>query len=206
MSKIFFDLDGTLINAQKRLYDLFQYLVPQSQLTITGYWDLKRSKINHKKILIEKFNYSETEFFYFQNKWMNLIETSEYLEKDVLYDGVEETLEKIKTDYNLNLVTARQSSFMVYNQLEKFGLSEYFENVFITEQKMTKVEIVKDHCSIHSDDYLIGDTGHDVLNGKELGLKTIAVSYGFLSREALFEYTPDLIIDNIYDISTLLNR
>ena len=56
---IFFDLDGTLLDSRKRLYKLFQDLVLESNLTIDEYWELKRNKINHKTILIEKFGYTK---------------------------------------------------------------------------------------------------------------------------------------------------
>ena len=51
---LFFDLDGTLLNSRKRLYTLFQDLIPESKLSIDEYWDLKRDKIDHKTILMER--------------------------------------------------------------------------------------------------------------------------------------------------------
>ena len=59
---IFFDLDGTLIDSRLRLYKLFQDLVSSSNLTFSDYWNLKRNKISHKKILTTKFAYSEKDF------------------------------------------------------------------------------------------------------------------------------------------------
>ena len=55
--KIFFDLDGTLINSKIRLYSLFQELVPVSNFSFDEYWDFKQNKINHATILRKKFNF-----------------------------------------------------------------------------------------------------------------------------------------------------
>ena len=43
--KIFFDLDGTLINSKMRLYSLFQELVSASNLSFDEYWNLKKKKL-----------------------------------------------------------------------------------------------------------------------------------------------------------------
>ena len=44
--KIFFDLDGTLIDSKLRMYNLFQELVPQSNLTFVEYWEYKKNKFS----------------------------------------------------------------------------------------------------------------------------------------------------------------
>ncbi|GHT86686.1 hypothetical protein FACS1894137_12600 [Spirochaetia bacterium] len=40
------------------------------------------------------------------------------------------------------------------------------------------------------ENFLIGDTGYDILTGKELNVNTIAVTYGFLKKEILEAYKP----------------
>ena len=65
---IFFDLDGTLVDASERLYCLFCDLIPECTFTKEEYWDLKRNKINHQKILekyFPQYNFSEFNF-----KWL----------------------------------------------------------------------------------------------------------------------------------------
>jgi phosphoglycolate phosphatase len=197
---LFFDLDGTLIDARKRLYDLFQYLVPESDLTIENYWILKRNKTNHQKILMDRFGYSEERFTTFEREWLDLIETKEYLEKDTVFDGISETLKRLKPYNRLHLVSARQSIVMANRQLEILGLSVFFDDVLITEHKFLKEELILNHFKVGMNDFIIGDTGHDIITGKNLGIKTIAVTYGFLSKEILLTYNPDYILDNIRKI------
>ena len=43
--------------------------------------------------------------------------------------------------------------------------------------------------------YFIGDSEVDVLTGKNAGMKTVAVSWGFRDRKVLEESKPDIIID-----------
>jgi phosphoglycolate phosphatase len=204
MNKIFFDLDGTLIDSRKRLYSLFQDLVPQSKLTFDEYWKLKRSKIDHKKILTEQFEYNQKLFACFETAWLALIETEKYLKMDTIFDGVLETLDQLKQNYVLNLVTARQNVEIAHWQLKKMGLFDFFDNILVTEHKISKEELIIQHYQISNNDYFVGDTGYDISTGKKIGAKTIAVSYGFVSKEILVEYEPDLLIDNPNDIKNIL--
>ena len=66
--RIFFDLDGTLINSKLRLYSLFQKLVPQSVLTYNEYWEYKKNKFSHSMLLNQIFNLDENEIDIFEAK------------------------------------------------------------------------------------------------------------------------------------------
>ena len=190
MRKIFFDLDGTLIDSKKRLYQLFQDLIPESTLSFDEYWGLKSHKVNHQTILAEKF--PQYDFDTFNQKWLSLIETEKYLKLDTVYLNVKEVLTTLGKEKELFVLTARQDKEMLYKQLSWLGLTPYFKEILATENKQTKTDILK-QFSLTSDDILVGDTGHDIQTGKSVGLKTVAVSYGFLSEEVLKTYQPDTI-------------
>ena len=57
--KIIIDFDGTILDSHERLYFLFITLVPECELYIDDYWDLKRAKVTHKQILSERYGYTE---------------------------------------------------------------------------------------------------------------------------------------------------
>ncbi len=77
--KVFFDLDGTLIDSKERLYKLFCDLVVDNILTYDEYWSLKMNKISNLDILSEKFDYSAKKIDKFQCLWMSRIEQKNYL-------------------------------------------------------------------------------------------------------------------------------
>lgn len=201
MSNIFFDLDGTLIDAGERLYSLFQFLVPQSELTYEEYWDLKRHKNTHAMILSQRFGYNELQIKDFEQHWLDLIETQEYLDKDTVYTGVIETLEKLKQKSALYLVTARQSVENTVAELRRLKLFDLFDDVLITEHKVAKEELIRQRVAhLSSDDIMVGDTGKDIQTGKSLGIKTVTVANGFIAPEVLQEYKPDKILNEIKEI------
>lgn len=192
----FFDLDGTLINSKPRLYELFCFLNESVVLTYSEYWELKKQKISHKEILINKIGLSEKQFIEFEKKWMSEIEKERWLELDRPFDGISKMLERLSKYNVLYLVTARQSKKNVMEQLSTFGWLSYFNKILVTEQKFEKYQLIAENVVVSSNDFIIGDTGKDIETGKMLGIRTIAVLSGFLSEKSLVEYNPDYIFEN----------
>jgi phosphoglycolate phosphatase len=204
--KIFIDLDGTLLNSRERLYFLFKTLVPECELYIDDYWDLKRAKVTHKQILSKRYRYTDKQIVSFETAWMYLIEEQGWLDRDILFVGVREHLQKLRKAAALYLLTARQRSEMVDYQLDRVGLKEFFVGVYVTGGKLRKDDALAS-LSLTNDDWMIGDTGQDIMAGKRLGMRTASVTNGFLSKESLLPYRPDLILENFTDFNIdLLKR
>jgi phosphoglycolate phosphatase len=198
--KIFFDLDGTLIDSKLRLYNLFQKLVPQSILTYDEYWAFKMDKISHSMILRQVFNLGEIDIKLFEDRWMELIETENWLKFDRPFVGTTDHLTKLKgKGFLLYVVTARQFKTKVILQLELFGWFTLFEEILVTEQKNKKEDLIKPYIEGDEENWIIGDTGMDIIVGKKLGIKTVAVLSGFLNKEVLLTYEPDYILENIIE-------
>ncbi len=199
MKNIFFDLDGTLLDSSDRLYNLFIDLIPECKLSKHEYWQLKRSKIDHKQIIEMYF---KNHFFEeFNQEWLKLIESDKYLMFDKLYPDAVYLLQKLQKFNNLYLVTARQSTEQLLFELRRFNIENYFTNILVTNHKFSKKDLISPYYK--SEDIFISDTGSDINIGCELGMRTIAVTYGFLSRESLENYTPTYLVDSIQEILQL---
>jgi phosphoglycolate phosphatase len=197
---LFFDLDGTLLDSKPRLYHLFQHLVPPSVFTFAEYWELKKNKVNHRTILLGYFNYNEEHVKDFEREWMTKIEHPEWLKFDAPINGVTDFLKSLKGKHNIYLVTARQFEQVLLKQMQQYGWEGLFTAIFVTEQKNQKHELIKAGASTNSMDWFIGDTGKDIETGKILGMKTAAVLTGFLNKERLAEYNPDIIVDSVLEL------
>ncbi|MBE0440416.1 MAG: HAD family hydrolase [Gammaproteobacteria bacterium] len=196
--KIIFDLDGTIICSKKRVHELFSDLIGSRQLSFSDYWDLKFSRKSNQDILKNKFNYSDNKIEYFLNNWMDLIEDDRYLEMDTLIDGVKEFLVGISKNNELYICTARQSIQQVEKQLNRLDIYHFFQDVLVTEQKYSKKDLLfNKKLMLDKQDWIVGDTGHDIITGKELGIKTCAVLSGFMSQDALVSYCPDILIQDV---------
>ncbi|MFN5849011.1 MAG: HAD family hydrolase, partial [Chitinophagales bacterium] len=170
-------------------------LVESSNLSFEEYWDLKRNKINHYKILTSKFNYTQDQYNDFENKWMCEIELKKWLDLDTPFEGVNSLLAQLSERHSLYIVTARQSIVNTMQQLEGFGWYKYISSTLITEQKNSKTHLIWNSIKVSPEDWFIGDTGKDIEAGKELGIRTAAVLTGFLNKQCLEQYQPDIIIE-----------
>ena len=198
--KIFFDLDGTLVDASDRLYNLFQALVPESTFSKNEYWLLKRNKINHNVILHRDLGYSNYQVIEFQRKWMDQIELPEWIRLDRPFENVTNYLEALKHIHELYVVTSRQYVDVAVNQLQSYGWSDLFNDILVTRQVVSKSEMIR-KFSVVSTDWMVGDTGIDILEGKRSGLLTAGVLTGFLNRERLEEYKPEIIVNTVTDLA-----
>lgn len=196
---IYFDLDGTLIDSRRRLYLLFNQLVPESDLSFDAYWDLKRNKINHHQILTSRFSYNSESLNVFETQWMENIEKAEWLAHDKPFEGVTSFLQRLKEKCFLYLITARQSENMALTQIKFFGWESLFAKVLVTGLKREKYDLISENV-LGKEDWLVGDTGKDILTGKKLGIKTAAVLSGFLNQQKLLEYHPDIIVNYVTDL------
>ena len=204
---IIFDLDGTLIDSRLRLYRLFQQLAPSSNLSFEQYWVLKRNKVSNETILSTKLGQNNEFIASFVSKWMQLIESPSYLEMDGNLPGVLTNLAQLKNRASLHVCTARQLRQPALNQLASLDLLPFFDQVLVTEQKNSKDTLIKAHIrDLSSCDWIVGDTGKDIEVGKSLNIKTCAVLSGFLNRDSLLTYLPDVILDTAADFNLSLHK
>lgn len=198
--KIFFDLDGTLLDSRKRMHTLFQHLVPDSQLSYDEYWNYKKNKTGHPEILKNNFAYNDAEIDQFKKIWLDLIEAPEWLNYDKPFDGVTDYLARLKEKNDIYLVTARQFEASLFLQMKQHNWDKIFKEIFVTGGNKEKADLIMQNVKTGPDDWFIGDTGKDIQTGKLLGMKTAAVLSGFLSRKKLQEYNPDVIAEKVTDL------
>ena len=203
---IFFDLDGTLIDARMRLYNLFCDLTCQTLLDFNNYWELKRSMHDQKWILTNILKYTDLQISEFRKKWMYNIEKEEYLKFDSLFPYTISTLEQLKQKgFSLFLITARQNKPATMKQLVKMGLIDYFIACCIASPPQTKTEkILLKGIKLSNNDFLVGDTLEDIQTAKNLNLKSIAVWSGFYNMASLMGSDPDFTAADISKIQEYL--
>jgi phosphoglycolate phosphatase len=125
------------------------------------------------------------------------------------YPHVKETLSKLSTFKKAVVSNKRE----VYSKrvLEELGLLEYFDLVLggdsVIEKKPSPVpifEVLNKFGAESTEAIVIGDSNFDVHAGKAAGVKTVAVTYGFRSREVL--KNADYLIDSFEELLVLLPK
>jgi phosphoglycolate phosphatase-like HAD superfamily hydrolase len=203
MSTLFLDLDGTLTDISRRLFEVYVTCLKEfngTPLSQGEYWDLKKDKKDWGEILVLSGVDSKNED-QFLEKFISVIETPEELDKDVLFDDVLPLLDDLSRHHTLVLVSLRRNREQLLGQLERLGIKDFFAAILsghseTVEGTLTKkAEAISEWGTFESSDISIGDGEADIASAKQLGIRSIAVTSGIRNRAWLEKYQPDVIVD-----------
>ena len=131
------------------------------------------------------------------------------LDRTHLYLGVRETLEHFQ-EKKKAIVSNKPYDFTM-TIVEGLGIDHYFDLILggdstenrkphpePVEKVLKQLGIMKERAAI------VGDSPMDIEMGRKAGLFSVAVTYGLRPREELIETKPDLLIDDLYDLTKYL--
>jgi phosphoglycolate phosphatase len=208
--KIFFDLDGTLLDVAPRHYRVYSEVTREmggAPMEQPAYWDLKRKKAKWAQILPLSGLSVDSEGAFLE-KFIRKIEDPSYLEKDQLFPGSLEALRSLHgRGVACYLVSLRRQSERLRKQLEDLGVATYFTEILSghSETDGSDVKgllIAAQHPG--PGDYIIGDTEADILTGKQLGLHTVAVLSGIRDEGFLRALSPDYVVSDSSKLPAIL--
>jgi len=214
---LIFDLDGTLIDSRRDLVHSVNAMLrhfgrPElpGDVIVTFVGDglpmLVRRALGDPKD--ERFLREAVKFFLAYYRIHKLDHTH-------VYDGIKDTLVAIGAPHN----GFRRKMVVLSNKpvdpsraiLEALGLSQFFVSVYGGNSFATKKpdplgakEILKETGSRPAETLMIGDSANDVFTGRNAGLWTCGVSYGF-APHTLGEVRPDVVVDTPRDLAEILN-
>lgn len=199
--RLLIDFDGTLVDSRRRQYELFVELVGDATLSLAEYWNAKRTGIKQSDMLKKYFKYAPEEIRAFKVKWMETIEEPQRLQSDELIAGVPTFLDEASKQFTLYLVSGRQHRERLIDQMHKLHIFNYFNGILNTAQRFPKATLVQANIELDYSDAFIGDSGEDILTGKELGIFTVGVTSGASTYENLAKYMPDLIVGSVAELA-----
>lgn len=130
------------------------------------------------------------------------------LDQTVLYRGVEETLSAL-SDCTLAVLTNKPYLFS-YAMLEGLGVEHHFSAVYggnsFEHKKPDPVgvyRILSDTKSDIESTWIVGDSAVDVLTGRNAGITTCGVTYGY-AADSFEDESPDFLIDKIAELEELI--
>ncbi|WP_299492697.1 HAD-IA family hydrolase [Acaryochloris sp. IP29b_bin.137] len=197
MRLIVFDFDGTLadslgifIEATNRLAKDFRY----EPLTATQVELLR--KLGMQEVAQELGIPKWRSICYLQRFRQELTRRIDDL---ALVEGIKPALCNLKTEgYRLGIVTANSRRNVQYF-LEKNEMDHLFEFIYggqiLSGKVRTLMKIVKRNAVEPHQLVYVGDEVNDVKAANQVGLTSMAVSWGFNNRSALAEQKPDFLMD-----------
>ena len=107
-------------------------------------------------------------------------------------------LDKLKKDNVLAVISSNESQ-AIYTVLTRHQFNGYFKEVLGSDfmfSKRGKIVHAMDRFQMERDStFYIGDTAGDIKEAKMAGVRTVAVTWGWHSREKLEVARPDYLID-----------
>jgi len=87
----------------------------------------------------------------------------------------------------------------IRNQLTHFGFDGCFKTILGSDFMLSKIDKINHAVSAFQADkdqtYYVGDTSGDIREAKTAGIRTVAVTWGWHSRERLAAALPDYLVD-----------
>lgn len=209
---VIFDLDGTLVDSKEDLALSVNAMRERMDLPALPH-DVISSYVEQGVMALvrralgaeasdEKVERGMTIFLDYYREHM--------LDHTALYPGVCGALEQLG-DRTLAVLTNKPVRFS-REMLERLGLAPLFTAIYggnsFPQKKPDPVGVEKlmaDTGARERQTLMVGDSDTDVLTGRNAGVWTCGVTYGF-GWHTLEETPPDLIVGDLRDLPLLLNR
>jgi len=134
------------------------------------------------------------------------------LDHTIVYEGIPEALEKIHSNRHQRKMAVLSNKPVNPSRaiVEALGLGKFFVRVYGGNSFETKkpdplgiTTILKETGTVASEAMMIGDSAIDVLTGRNAGLTTCGVTYGF-QPETLKAAPPDVVVASPRELEALL--
>ena len=122
--------------------------------------------------------------------------------------GLLPVLTKLQAE-NILVIIASNGSPEIRMIMDRLQITAYFQDILGSDaglSKKEKIRVALDKYKFGDDQaFYIGDTAGDIKEAKAAGIRTIAVAWGWHSRERLAALAPDWILDHPRDLLKLLS-
>lgn len=206
---ILFDLDGTLTDPAMGITNSVMYALKRYGIEVEDRSELYKFIGPPLAESFEKYYGFSTEESYRAVDVYREYYRDKGIFENVLYDGVEDMLAKLKAAGKRVFLATSKPEIFANRILEHFGILKYFDGVTGSElsgERTDKAEVIKvcrDRYSI-ADAVMVGDRSFDVIGAKENKIPSVAVLYGYGSREEFEESGPDYIVEKVSDLEKII--
>ena len=208
---LIFDLDGTLVDSKRDLTASVNHIRFQFDLPVLTEEEIARFIGNGALMLIRRALGAKATEPNVQTALQMFLSyyRAHMLDSTGLYPGVRETLDRL-TACKLAVLTNKPVHFSCA-MLDGLGIYKHFAAVYggnsFDHKKPDPVgvyQILSDTRGQRERTWIIGDSAVDVLTGRNAGIKTCGVTYGY-ATDTFKDVPPDFLIDNFSDLEALVH-
>ena len=203
-----FDLDGTLIDSSRTIYESTTAAFRELNLGI----ELKREDLDarigaHFEDIFRELNINVGDFELFLKTFLS--HYMSFISYSSVYPSVIETLEALKGDYKMAVLTTKAQK-QAERVIAAFDLTKYFDFIMgrrdgipVKPDPAPYRYLCKELGVKPEESIMVGDTEFDVQCGHNVGAGTVAVTYGYRGKEFLEAEKPDYVIGDLKELPSL---
>lgn len=208
---IFFDLDGTLSMSHMGIYGSLDYMFDAIGMERpVDRYPLFIGPMT-ETVLVDEFGFTEEEAVAAYTHF-TVYSDAKGLYDAVPYEGVTDMLERLRAAGKRLYVATGRRIRIAGKCVEALGLMPYVDGVFGFDRdrgivnKTLLLEDVKKKLPPLECPVMIGDRAVDIIGGRENGMATVFVGYGYGSREEMEGCRPDKVADSVEELCRELMR
>ncbi len=122
------------------------------------------------------------------------------------YPGISDLIKKIKKNGKKLVVLSSDSPDTILPEMKIFDLENIFNDMYMDIHDKGEVinDLMKKNNFDKKNTVFIGDSNHEIEVGKKVGVKTIAVTWGFNSENKLKAEKPNFIVHNLKELEEII--
>lgn len=202
---LLFDVDGVILDSFEPLYTaISSYVKEHKQL------DLSREKFREffeGNALEGLMKYAGFKKFDMLTAWIHAKSMlfSSY-NTSTVFDGMKEALQRLSLEHTLVVVTSSPVEIVTL-RFEQVGIYDLFSAYMGPETAVHKDKKIRLACrefnAVQEETFFISDTVGDILEAKQTGVKTVAVTWGYHPRPLLETAKPTQVVDTVKALERL---
>jgi phosphoglycolate phosphatase len=195
MKLLLFDFDGVLVDSlavyEKTVTDCLQQI--NQPLTRGREEFLELFEGNFYERLVAK----GIDLNKFMEASVNILARVNYKEMKP-FTAMLPVLNMLKKDH-VPIVISSNDTPTIVEALRLYNFNDIFQEVLGSDFMLSKKDKIlyaaKKYSTALTDIYYIGDTTGDILEGKQAGVKTVGVTWGWHSKEKMAQAGPDYLVE-----------
>lgn len=120
--------------------------------------------------------------------------------------GMGELLRRCREEGKQSIVISSDVREHLLQEIEEWGLQGIFTEIYTgvhDKRDGLRERLVKHNCKVE-ETIFVGDTTHEIESGKSVGIKTVAVTWGFCYEEKLAAAHPDFIAHDSKELEAII--
>jgi len=198
---VLFDFDGVITDSFRVCLETAQMRCPH--LTEEEYRGLFEGSIDERRKAMKHTPECRLDLDFFS------IYTPRMMREASVVEGMAEAVRELSPSYGLVIISSTVTA-SIRSLLDKFGLTDCFAEILgsdIRSSKADKIKMIMNQFKLSAEDCVfVTDTLGDIGEASQVGVGSIAVSWGFHSRERLERGKPFRVVEKPEDLAPAIGE